>query len=84
MLVACGILDAERQALMNSGFGFNEILKVRMENVLELGSLSLNVPDNTGMSHSLFPLSKKATKSTIRGMFIGKCSVALTPSYACA
>ncbi|KAG8140410.1 hypothetical protein E2320_003099 [Naja naja] len=27
LLVACGILDAERQALMNSGFGFNEILK---------------------------------------------------------
>uniref|UniRef100_A0A8D2IS81 TBC1 domain family member 17 n=1 Tax=Varanus komodoensis TaxID=61221 RepID=A0A8D2IS81_VARKO len=27
LLVACGILDAERQALMNSGFGFSEILK---------------------------------------------------------
>uniref|UniRef100_A0A8D0LC89 TBC1 domain family member 17 n=1 Tax=Sphenodon punctatus TaxID=8508 RepID=A0A8D0LC89_SPHPU len=27
LLVACAILDAERQALMHSGFGFNEILK---------------------------------------------------------
>lgn len=27
LLVACGILDSEREALMNSGFGFNEILK---------------------------------------------------------
>ncbi|XP_030401026.1 TBC1 domain family member 17 [Gopherus evgoodei] len=27
LLVACGILDSEREALMNSGFGFSEILK---------------------------------------------------------
>lgn len=30
LLVACGILDSEREALMNSGFGFNEILKVKV------------------------------------------------------
>ncbi|XP_067408259.1 TBC1 domain family member 17 isoform X2 [Emydura macquarii macquarii] len=27
LLVACGILDSERETLMTSGFGFNEILK---------------------------------------------------------
>ncbi|TFJ96470.1 succinyl-CoA:3-ketoacid-CoA transferase [Platysternon megacephalum] len=42
LLVACGILDSEREALMNSGFGFSEILKELPRNVQEL--LGLGVP----------------------------------------
>lgn len=40
LLVACAILDMERDALMLSGFGANEILKVKCGNpscCLDLG-----------------------------------------------
>ncbi|XP_074872204.1 TBC1 domain family member 17 isoform X2 [Carettochelys insculpta] len=38
LLVACGILDSEREALMNSGFGFNEILKYINELTMKMST----------------------------------------------
>ncbi|XP_070623370.1 TBC1 domain family member 17 isoform X4 [Erythrolamprus reginae] len=45
LLVACGILDAERQALMTSGFGFNEILKVRAKQHINELTMKMSVED---------------------------------------
>ncbi|XP_025051799.1 TBC1 domain family member 17 isoform X2 [Alligator sinensis] len=49
LLVACGILDSEREALMNSGFGFNEILK----HINEL-TMKMNVNDILCRAEALY------------------------------
>uniref|UniRef100_A0A670ZH22 TBC1 domain family member 15 n=1 Tax=Pseudonaja textilis TaxID=8673 RepID=A0A670ZH22_PSETE len=79
LLVACGILDAERQALMNSGFGFNEILKhineltmrmsvedilCRAEAIYRQLDLPRNVQELLGLSESKSPTSSTDTASS--------------------
>ncbi|KAH1180947.1 hypothetical protein KIL84_001881 [Mauremys mutica] len=49
LLVACGILDSEREALMNSGFGFSEILK----HINEL-TMKMNVEETLSRAEALY------------------------------